>query len=83
MLLAYAYEKPVVATTEGEFLTVVDNGETGLLVPAGDAKSLADAIIWYLEHPDEAQRFAAEGKKVLTDRLSWDAIGAAVKKAYE
>ena len=38
VLLAYAYVKPVVATTEGEFLTVVKDGQTGLLVPANDSK---------------------------------------------
>ena len=62
VLLAYAYEKPVVATTEGEFLTVVKNGETGLLVPAGDAEKLADALVWYLENPEKAKEYASAGK---------------------
>lgn len=74
VLLAYAYEKPVVATTEGEFLTVVKNGETGLLVPAGDSEKLAEAIVWYLDNPENAKQFAFKGKMDISSRLSWDTI---------
>ena len=83
VLLAYAYEKPVVATTEGEFLTVVKNGETGLLVPAGDAEKLADALVWYLENPEKAKEYASAGKIDITKRLSWNTIAEDIVKAYE
>ena len=82
VLLAYAYEKPVVATTEGEFLTVVKNGETGLLVPANNAVKFAEALDWYLNHPDKAHRFACEGKKDISERLSWDTIAKSLKETY-
>lgn len=83
VLLAYAYEKPIVATTEGEFLTVVKDKETGLLVPAGNEGKLADAINWYLDNPEKASRFAAEGKKDIAVRLSWETIGQQVIKVYQ
>ncbi len=82
VLLAYAYEKPVVATTEGEFLTVVKDKETGLLVPANNAEKLAEALNWYLDHPDKAQLFANEGKKDISKRLSWDTIAKSVQQIY-
>lgn len=82
VLLAYAYEKPVVATTEGEFLTVVKDGETGLLVPAGDAEKLAEAINWYLENPKQAKQFAADGKADISVRLSWETIAKQTKRTY-
>lgn len=82
VLLAYAYEKPVVATTEGEFLTVVKNGETGLLVPAGDSEKLAEALIWYLENPEKAKEIAVKGKKDISTRLSWDTIANAIYVDY-
>lgn len=80
--LAYAYEKPVVATTEGEFLTVVKDKETGLLVPANNAGRLAEALIWYIDHPEKAKMFAEKGKRDISDRLSWDTIAKEIAKIY-
>ncbi len=82
VLLAYAYEKPVVATTEGEFLTVVKDKETGLLVPASDAEKLADAIIWYLDNPEMAKEYAKAGKKDISERLSWNTIAEQLCEHY-
>jgi glycosyltransferase involved in cell wall biosynthesis len=83
VLLGYAYEKPIVATTEGEFLTVVKNQETGLLVPANNSAELAKAIIWYLDNPLLGREMAIKGKQDIANRLSWDAIANSVKDAYE
>lgn len=83
VLLAYAYEKPVVATTEGEFLTVVKNGETGLLVPANNAKELARALNWYLDHPDKAIQYAVCGKRDIYHRLNWDTIAKSIVMIYK
>lgn len=83
VLLAFAYEKPVVATTEGEFLTVVKNGETGLLVPSENEKKLAEALIWYLDNPDKARQMARAGKLDIEERLNWENISLDVKKEYD
>ena len=83
VLLAYAYEKPVVATSEGEFLTVIKDKETGILVKAGDFHELADALNWYLDFPDKAKAFAEAGKRDISIRLGWDNISKLVKKVYD
>ncbi|MCQ5146251.1 glycosyltransferase family 4 protein [Enterocloster bolteae] len=83
LLLAYAYEKPIVATTEGEFLTVVRNNETGLLIPAGNSEKLAEALIWYLEHPEDGIRYAITGKADIKNRLGWDNIAKQIICEYE
>lgn len=82
VLLAYAYEKPVVATTEGEFLTVVKNKETGLLVPCNNAGKLAEALIWYLDNPERAKAFAAKGKQDISIRLDWNTIADSTARTY-
>lgn len=82
VLLGYAYEKPIVATTEGEFLTVVKDKETGLLVPAGNSEELAKALNWYLDNPDKAKQFAKAGKEDISVRLSWDTISQNLKQTY-
>lgn len=82
VLLACAYEKPIVATTEGEFLNVIKDGETGLLVPSDDEKSFADAINWYLANPDAASKYAQACKEDLSVRLSWDTIADSIILEY-
>jgi glycosyltransferase involved in cell wall biosynthesis len=54
--LAFAYGKPVVATTVGGLPASVDHGRTGLLVPPGDASALAAALE---EVARDRHRFAA------------------------
>lgn len=82
VLLAYAYEKPVVATTEGEFLNVIKDGETGLLVEAGNSKQYAKALNWYLDNPDKLEEFGKAGHDDLMVRLSWDTIAKSVCEVY-
>ena len=60
---AMAMGKPVVATrTDGSELLVVDN-ETGLLVPPGDYRSLAQAVIQLLQNPGLMQKMGDLGRQ--------------------
>ncbi|MFQ9933170.1 MAG: glycosyltransferase family 4 protein [Lachnospiraceae bacterium] len=82
VLLAYAYEKPVVATTEGEFLSVIKDKETGLLVEAGNHVQYAKAINWYLDNPEKINEFGRAGHDDLMVRLSWETIGKDICEVY-
>ena len=44
---------------------VTFNGETGLTVPPNDPEALADAIQWFMEHPDEARRIGRQGQELV------------------
>lgn len=59
VLEAMASGKPVVATAHGGPLDVVEDGRTGDLVPPGDAKSMANAIVALLRDPDRRARMGA------------------------
>jgi glycosyltransferase involved in cell wall biosynthesis len=54
--------RPVVAAEVGGMAEVVRNGETGLLVPAGDAESLARAIARLLDDAALAERFGGAAR---------------------
>lgn len=54
--------KPVVATRAGGAMELIRDGETGLLVPPGDAAALADALRQLLADPARAARLAERGE---------------------
>lgn len=65
---AQAAGVPVVATPVGGIPENVVPGETGLLVPTGDADALAEAISSLLADPDEADRLAHEARRRVFER---------------
>lgn len=79
---ALAMEKPVAATrTDGNPEAVRDR-ETGLLVPPDDVDAMADAIGWLLDHPDEARRFAAAGRRLVVEQMHPDVRVARTEDVY-
>ena len=61
---AMAMGKAVVATTTGGLPEVVAQGETGLLVPPGDAESLAAAVVSLLEDRVRREQMGRVGRRV-------------------
>ncbi|MCE9635481.1 MAG: glycosyltransferase [Planctomycetes bacterium] len=62
--------RPVVATCVGGVPEVVEDGVTGLLVPPGDAKALAEAILRVLDDPEFARRMGAAARARALGRFS-------------
>jgi glycosyltransferase involved in cell wall biosynthesis len=58
-----AAARPVVATAVDGTPEVVVNGKTGLTVPPGNSKSLADALCRLLRDPDLRRRMGQQGRK--------------------
>jgi glycosyltransferase involved in cell wall biosynthesis len=63
VLEAQAAGVPVVATPVGGMRETVVEGETGLVVPVGDARALASAIRGLIEDKELAARLAAEAER--------------------
>jgi glycosyltransferase involved in cell wall biosynthesis len=53
---AFARGRPVVASRAGGIPDIVEDGISGLLVPPGDARALADALVRVLAERDLAER---------------------------
>jgi glycosyltransferase involved in cell wall biosynthesis len=70
LLEAMAVGKPVVVTRVGGNPELVAEGETGYLVPAGDAHALAQAILALLCDPNRARTFGAWAKQLVQERFT-------------
>jgi glycosyltransferase involved in cell wall biosynthesis len=70
LLQAFASGVPVVATDVGGIPEVVRPGETGLLVPAGDAAALTAAVSAILRDPAGARTRALTARRLVEARFS-------------
>jgi glycosyltransferase involved in cell wall biosynthesis len=69
-LEAMMFEKPVVASRVGGMPEVVVEGETGFMVTAGNAASLAAALIRMLASPSRMQAMGEAGRRRALDDFS-------------
>lgn len=70
LLDAMAAATPVVASRVGGIPDAVTDGETGLLVPPGDAAGLADAIASLAAAPDRRRRLGAAARACVHNRFT-------------
>jgi glycosyltransferase involved in cell wall biosynthesis len=70
LLEAMAAGRPIVASRVATIPEVVADGETGVLVPAGDPLALADALADLARQPALAQRMGAAGRERLRRSFS-------------
>jgi len=62
---------PVVASDFPEIRNVVGEAGCGVLVDPTDPDAIAEAIIYLLEHPEEARRMGETGRKAVLERYNW------------
>jgi len=80
--VAYAFRKPVVATSIGGFLEVVEDGRTGILVPPRNPEALAQAITSLLRDSTLRSAIGEAGYSKLTNELSWAVTAAKLMSLY-
>ncbi|WP_052425206.1 glycosyltransferase family 4 protein [Streptomyces fulvoviolaceus] len=73
---AMACATPVVGSDVGGIPHVVDDGETGLLVPPGDPDALAAACAKLLSDGGLADRMGAAGRRAAEERYAWPKLTA-------
>ncbi|MHB0937484.1 MAG: N-acetyl-alpha-D-glucosaminyl L-malate synthase BshA [Armatimonadota bacterium] len=82
-LEAMACEVPVVGTRIGGVPEVVEEGETGLLVPLGDVDALAEAGIRLLSDPDLLAQYGRASRERAVVHFSHDAGISAYERYYD
>ena len=71
---AMAFRRPVVAAAGGALLELVDDGETGLLVPPRNASALREAVERLLADADLRERLGRAAQARARERFGWDAV---------
>jgi glycosyltransferase involved in cell wall biosynthesis len=72
---ASLFRLPVIASRIGGFFETVTDGETGLLLPPGDAAGLAGAMRRLFQNPDQGRRMGLAGFERNRVLFDWDEVG--------
>jgi glycosyltransferase involved in cell wall biosynthesis len=75
--------KPVVATNGGGVPEIIEDGQSGILVPMDDAPALADAICRVLADPEQAKAMGARARQRVMDHFTVEETARRVQAVYE
>ena len=79
---AMASGLPVVSTTAGAIPEVVENGDTGILVPPENPEKLAGAVIHLLDDPKKMKLMSGKGTERVEKHFTWDKVAIRVLNCY-
>lgn len=79
---ASAMKVPCVVTDVRGCREAVEHGRNGLLVPLGDVRALAEAILEILLDPEKARRMGEEGRRIALERFDERRVFEKVKCEY-
>ena len=78
-----ACEIPVVASNFPEISKVVKEADCGILVDPTNVDEIANAILYLLEHPEEAKRMGDSGRRAVEEKYNWERMEEKLLKLYE
>lgn len=82
-LEAMAARTPVVASDTSGISEIVLHGVNGLKAFTNNPVSLADNIVWMLQHPDHAHKMRDRAWEDVLTLYNWDKIAATTTEIYE
>ncbi|WP_445660629.1 glycosyltransferase family 4 protein [Acinetobacter sp. F16] len=74
ILDAFAWGKTLITTDDIGIRQTAKHGINAWCAKAGDAESLAEGIEYLISHPDEAMKFAQQGKKEALEKYCFEQI---------
>jgi glycosyltransferase involved in cell wall biosynthesis len=82
-LESLAAGRPVIATDTGALPELIENGQTGWIVRAADARAMADAMDRALADRGECERVAAAGFELARQRCHTPRVLPQILQSYE
>jgi glycosyltransferase involved in cell wall biosynthesis len=82
ILEAMASGVPTVASRVGGIPEIIDDGRTSLLVPPGEPRALADAVISLLRDPARRRELGRAARTRVEERFSWGQAARETSESY-
>ncbi len=73
---------PVIATKVGSLPEVIDDGDTGFLVPPRDPAAMREKIELLQNDPKQAAEMGRRGRETVLKKFTWEAVAKRCLKAY-
>jgi glycosyltransferase involved in cell wall biosynthesis len=83
LLEGMACEAPAICTNVASLPEVVDDGETGFVVPPNDPAALGDRLQTLRLHPERVRAMGKAGRERVLERFTWDRVVRRCLEAYE
>lgn len=80
--LAYAYNKPAIATAIKPFMEIVEDEKTGFLCNPNDSRDLMKVMEKALNNEKKFEQFGKNGNNKIKEIYSWKKIAEQVTKLY-
>ena len=74
---------PVIASNFSAFKEVIDGNNCGITVNPLDAREIAKAVEYLIEHPDEAKKMGENGRKAVMDKYNWETESTKLLAVYD
>ena len=73
---------PVIASNFPLYQDIIEKHNCGFCVDPLNPKEIAGAIGWMIEHPFEARRMGANGRKAVEEQYNWENEAKKLYKFY-
>jgi glycosyltransferase involved in cell wall biosynthesis len=82
LLITSDQEVPVISRAVGGIPEAIEDGQSGILVPTGDPRALAQACLLALRNPDLRRRLALAAASVVSSRFSAHSNAEQIVRVY-
>lgn len=74
---------PVIASNFPVWREIIEDSKCGICVDPLNPKEIADAILWFNEHPEEAKQLGKNGREAILKKYSWENEAARLTDLYK
>ena len=78
----FSVGKTVVATAVDGTVEIVENGNNGFLIPAKDAKAIAEKVVYLFKHQDKQKTMEEEATKTFINEFSFEKFSDSIVNYY-
>lgn len=82
-LEALFFGRPVIATDCGGPSEIIDDGQSGIIVPNRDISAMANAMKYLATHNQERREFGAIARAIVRERFSYEKTSHRLRQVYE